>query len=81
MFGDKRLEIPKTVGDCSRIFKAFDLKNVHVSDEAFFPNARRLVELNNEVYDRLHSCEFCKTQYPGIETSDYCQMCRHRERV
>jgi len=81
MFGDKRLEMPETVGDCSRIFKAFGLKNVHVSDEAFFPNACRLVELNNAVYDKLHSCEYCKTRYPGIETSDYCRMCNMRKRV
>jgi hypothetical protein len=60
MIGDKRLEMPKTVGDCSRIFKEFQLKNVHVADEAFFPNARRLVELNNEIYEKLqHNCDDC----------------------
>jgi hypothetical protein len=56
LIGDKRLEMPNTVGDCSKIFKEFQLKNVHVSDEAFFPNARRLVELNNEIYGKLKSC-------------------------
>jgi hypothetical protein len=81
MFGDKRMEMPKDVGWACEIYQLFGLNFSRTDSSILVSNARRLVDLNNEIYDKLHSCEFCKTQYPGIETSDYCRMCRHRERV
>ena len=79
MFGDKRLEMPKDVDSCRIIMHNFGLVWPDSTSDLMH-NVKRLIELNNEVYDKLHSCEFCKTQYPGIEMSDYCRMCRHRER-
>ncbi|MEN6313271.1 MAG: hypothetical protein ABFD25_03365 [Clostridiaceae bacterium] len=53
MIGDKRLDMPKVGWDCKEIYDYFGLKGVKVMSDEFFPNAERLVELNNEVYDKL----------------------------
>jgi hypothetical protein len=80
MFGDKRLEMPKDVDSCRIIMHNFNMVWPDSTSDLMH-NAKRLVELNNAVYDKLHSCEYCKTRYPGIETSDYCRMCNMRKRV
>jgi hypothetical protein len=49
--GNQLLEKPKTLGDCRKIFKLFSFKDPEPPlDACIFPNARRLVEINNEVY-------------------------------
>jgi molybdate-binding protein len=69
MFGDKRLEMPETNEGCLDLLESFGF-NI-VNDLAH--NARRLIELNNEVYDKLHSREFCAAQHKRdiIETLDW----------
>lgn len=76
-FGSRKLEMPKICGDCFKIYKMFGIQYQAGGSggEMLFPNAKRLVELNNEAYDKLHDCETCKNKYPKIETSDYCRMC------
>jgi hypothetical protein len=49
MFGDKRLEMPKTVGEAWAILKQFGIK--YNGTDFIFENACRLVELNNQVFD------------------------------
>jgi hypothetical protein len=63
-FGSKKLEMPQVCGDCYKIHRMFGMQYQvgGPGGEMLFPNARRLVELNNEVYDRLHpkcTCEKC----------------------
>jgi hypothetical protein len=86
MFGDKRLEMPKTGGDCSKIYEAFGFITAHILDDGFFPNAKRLVELNNEVYDRLHSKELafadtgeCPICGCTCDEEGVCHMCNADE--
>lgn len=62
MIGDKRLEMPKVGWDCKEIYNYFGLKGVRTMDDEFFPNARRLVELNNEIYDKLHDRQWLYLQ-------------------
>ena len=50
MFGDKRLEMPGTVGEAWEVLKQFGIK--YNGTDLIFKNACRLVELNNEVYER-----------------------------
>jgi hypothetical protein len=52
LIGDKRLELPNSYNKTFQILDMFkiaatDSKNINMH------NAKRLVELNNEVYDRL----------------------------
>jgi hypothetical protein len=68
MIGDKRLDMPVTVGDCKKIFEEFGLKNVHVSEYAFFPNVQRFVYLNNEVYSHFNNPEFLQNRIDFINT-------------
>lgn len=58
MIGDKKLEMPFTVKEAREIYKYFRIEYHMVGPAAdnFFPNANRLVELNNEVYDKLQMC-------------------------
>jgi hypothetical protein len=49
MFGDKRLEMPVTVGEAWAILKQFGIK--YNGTDFVFENACRLVELNNQVFD------------------------------
>lgn len=50
MMGDKRLEMPKTNEGCLDLLESFVFEIGTNTRE----NTRRLVELNNEVYDKLH---------------------------
>ncbi|MDD5065019.1 MAG: hypothetical protein PHQ35_09730 [Phycisphaerae bacterium] len=52
MIGDKRLDMPETLNDAIDIIDSFGMENGRVN--IVLHNARRLVEINNEVYDRLH---------------------------
>lgn len=52
MIGDKRLEMPKKVGEAWNVLKQFGL-SVNNANSEFFKDANRLVTLNNEVYDKL----------------------------
>jgi len=52
MFGNKRLEMPKDVDSCRIIMHNFGLVWPDSTTDLMH-NAKRLVELNNEVYDRL----------------------------
>jgi hypothetical protein len=49
MFGDKRMEMPGTVGEAWAILKQFGIK--YNGTDFIFENACRLVELNNQVFD------------------------------
>lgn len=54
IFGQKFLDEPKTMGECWTIFKMFGFVRPNLPlDDSLFPNARKLVELNNEVYHEL----------------------------
>lgn len=55
MLGDKRLEMPKTVGEALAIHGEMGIKCSAVGQcgEHLFANANRLVELNNEVYNKI----------------------------
>jgi len=76
MIGDKRLEMPKTIGDAIGIILNMGLQYHSVIDDVFtVHDAKKLVELNNEVYDKTNSCETCKRENPGIDSSDYCRVC------
>lgn len=77
MIGDILMKEPKTVSDCVEIHKILGLKYGIVGNagEFLFDNARRFVKLNNEVYERLHTCNCCKKIYPGIQLSHYCELC------
>ena len=57
MIGKSIIEMPKTVGDCIKIHRLFDIKRSPAGNAGnyIFNNARRLVELNNEVYHTLCS--------------------------
>ena len=63
-FGSQRLEMPKVCGDCFKIYKMFGVQyqGGGPGSEMLFPNARRLVELNNEVYDKRHNRQWLNGQ-------------------
>lgn len=89
MFGDKRLEMPKTCGDCYVIHRIFSMGYSPVGNAGkfMFPNACRLVELNNEVYEKLQpvkatllqTCETCNHKKCNTLTATaskgYCETC------
>jgi len=54
LIGDKRLEMPKDVDDARVIIHNFYMVWPD-STKDLMHNAKRLVELNNEVYDKLQS--------------------------
>lgn len=56
MIGDKRLEIPETVGECLKIHRDLGLQCdcAGSAAEYLFDNAKRIVELNNEVYEKIN---------------------------
>lgn len=58
-FGSQRLEMPKICGDCFKIYKMFGVQYQvgGPGSDMLFPNANRLVKLNNEVYDKLQDLE------------------------
>lgn len=55
--GEKLLEIPKTIEDMLSIIKLFGFKRDSEYTSNTIDNARRLVQINNEVYEKLHECE------------------------
>jgi hypothetical protein len=61
VLGDKRLEMPKTHDDMDTIINLFNL--AHGTSATDWVNTRRIVELNNELYDKLHTeCNTCRYQ-------------------
>jgi hypothetical protein len=55
MIGDKKLAEPLTVSDAISTLKSFGFNTTGlVADVVRIFNAKRLVELNNEVYERYH---------------------------
>ena len=49
--GDRLLNIPSTLGDAFEVHQLLGLQ-CRVSDEFIFVNACKLVETNNELYDK-----------------------------
>jgi hypothetical protein len=56
MFGERKLDMPKTEEDFFNIHRMFGLECSTIGNAGSFirQNAKRLVELNNEVYERYH---------------------------
>jgi hypothetical protein len=54
MIGDKLLQEPKTAKECQKILLDFKFSTWATSETDIINNAKRLVELNNEVYEKLH---------------------------
>jgi hypothetical protein len=58
MIGDKRLEMPETVDESLAIYETFGLSHIGlVADKVQIYNACKLVELNNELYNKLQDLE------------------------
>lgn len=56
MLGEKKLDMPKTHEDCYKIYEMFRMRYSIIFPEGrhIFYNARRLVTLNNEVFEKLN---------------------------
>ena len=53
LFGLRRLEEPKTLNECFEIFRLFGFTNPDLRlDGSIFPNANRLVQLNNDIFEK-----------------------------
>ena len=85
MFGDKRLEMPKDVDSCRIIIHNFNMVWPDSTSDLMH-NAKRLIELNNEVYDRLHSKELafadtgeCPICGCTCDEEGVCHMCNADE--
>jgi hypothetical protein len=58
--------MPKTVGEAWMILKQFGIK--YKGSDFIFENAERIVEMNNELYDKLHTPIRARvTTYDGRE--------------
>lgn len=76
MIGEKLLHEPKTDIDIKIIFNDFGLYLADEDEESNYKNAKRLVELNNEVYEKLHpKCKDCGCNVRILEDSYICYDC------
>lgn len=71
--GERMLDMPeKTSEGCQAVFKLFGLSIYQHIDSMHF-NAVKLVELNNEVYEKLHpKCRGCGC---NLGRSEFCYDC------
>lgn len=67
MIGDKLLSVPKTVGEAKNIHNELGLGCNIVKDDYLFDNAYKLVEMNNEIYDKHKNITWLKEQIGIIE--------------
>ena len=80
MIGDKRMEMPKTKEEALKTYKCFGLSNIGlVADTVQMDNARQLVHLNNEVYEKLNpTCEKCGCI---LNQQNICMDCAEQENL
>jgi len=61
MIGEKRLDMPETVGECYLVLECFGIGCIAPDCEykatIIKDNARKLVEHNNEVYEKMQLLE------------------------
>jgi hypothetical protein len=75
MFGDKRLEIPKTNEGCFDLLESYGFNMANgLSD-----NAERLIELNNEVYDKRNSRSWLYQQYEELRNNEINKLSMERK--
>lgn len=79
--GDKLLEMPQTINDADKILIDFRLGfnyygnwNVQEVGNQHLLDAKRLVELNNEVYEKLHNKNSKDAKY------EKCKLCFYYDR-
>lgn len=51
MIGDKFISMPKVMGDAIKVYTELGLDG-HILESYIFENAVKLVDMNNEIYDK-----------------------------
>lgn len=69
MIGDKLFNMPRTVWDVKEIYTQFGLK-CNVTDEDIFTNASKLVDINNEIFDKHNNITWLRERISIVNNQD-----------
>ena len=72
MFGNNLMGMPRTMGEAKKIYEQLEL-DCDMRDDHFFSNAVKLVDMNNEIYDKHKNKTWLKERIKYIEHRNFVE--------
>lgn len=66
MIGDKLMNTPRTIGDARQVYYDLELEWDSENMSYILQNATKLVEMNNELYDKFKNPTWLKEKLAGL---------------